>query len=158
MGLNNEQTIVLALELKNDPVGIGYAEMLPPEAAAAVNAETRIEVCSRFGSFRTLASLLTQDEYAAVRMALDAAAQQSPMVADMLDFLKLPGDEQGNGGGIDLGNAAVRAMLDQLCTLEVAAKIKTHAERTTSRATLLGLPTVYENDVTNARAPSSGVF
>jgi hypothetical protein len=129
-----------------------YAAMSNAEAVAELDAFDKTEVVSRFGSFRTLAALLTQEEYAAVKTAIEQAASQSPMVADMVDFLKLPGDEQGNGGGIDLGNSSVRAMLDQLCTIEVATKLKSHAERTVSTAAMLGLPTVYENDVHNARA------
>lgn len=120
-------------------------------AAEALNAEYETEVYSRFGSLRTLAALLTPEEYAAVRAALDAAAAQSPVVADMLEFLKMPGDEAGNGGGIDLGNAAVRAMLDQLCTPEVAAKIKAHAERRVYFTERVGLPRIGPHHVAAAR-------
>lgn len=105
-----------------------YADLSDQEAADALNALTETQIVSRFGSLRTLAALLTAEEYAVVRGTLDAAAGQSVVVADMLAMLKLPGDDQGNGGGIDLGNAAVRAMLDQLCTPAVAAKIKGWAE------------------------------
>ena len=108
-----------------------YAAMTDAEAADVLNAATETAVVSRFGSLRTLAAILTPEEYAAVRSALDAAAGQSVVVADMLAMLKLPGDDQGNGGGIDLGNAAVRVMLDQLCTPAVAAKIKAWAESVT---------------------------
>jgi hypothetical protein len=108
-----------------------YSEMSDAEAATAVRANAGIEIYSRFGSFRTLASLLTAEEYGTVRAALTSAASSSVMVADMIEFLKLPGDEAGNGGGIDLGNAATRAMLDQLCSAEVATKLKAYAERDT---------------------------
>lgn len=117
----------LAVELAKP----AYSGLTDQEAADALNAATETTVVSRFGSLRTLAALLTAEEYATVRGTLDAAAAQSVVVADMLAMLKLPGDDQGNGGGIDLGNAAVRAMLDQLCTPTVAAKIKGWAEQTT---------------------------
>jgi hypothetical protein len=120
------------------------------EAADLLNAKNIVETTSRFGSLRTLASLLTPEEYAAARAGINAAAQ-SPMVADMLEFLKLPGDESGNGGGIDLGNAAVRAMLDQLCTPAVAAKIKAHAERTVSFADQIGVAKIGPHHVAAAR-------
>ena len=132
-----------------------YAALSDADAAAALNAVDKTETYSRFGSFRTMASLLTPDEYNALRPVLDTAAQASAVVSDMLGMLKLPGDEQGNGGGIDFGNAAVQAMLDQLCTAEVAGKLKGYAERLTSTTALLGLGHVGEGDVTRIRAETA---
>ena len=79
-----------------------------PKRPSFSTRRTIIETYSRFGSFRTLAELLTPEEYAAVKTALTAAAQGQAVVADMVEMLKLPGDEQGNGGGIDFGSAARR--------------------------------------------------
>ena len=84
------------------------------EAAEFLNAKNIVETYSRFGSFRTLAGLLTADEYAALKTALTAAAQGQPVVADMIEMLKLPGDEQGNGGGVDFGSPRVADTLAQL--------------------------------------------
>lgn len=103
----------------------------------------------RLASFRTLASVLTAEEYATVRATLDAAAAQSVLVADMVAMLKLPGDENGNGGGIDMGNAAVRAMCDSLFTPMVAGKMKSVAERLISQTEEWGV------EVTNGHLASA---
>lgn len=106
-----------------------YSNLSDQEAADALNALTETETYSRFASFRTLAALLTEEEYGAVRAAVDAAKAQSVLVADMLSFLELPGDEAGNGGGIDVGSAGVRAALDAMLPEMIATKIKAYAER-----------------------------
>jgi hypothetical protein len=144
-----------------------YAGMTEVQAAAELNAVDKTEVYSRFGSFRTLANLLTETEYAPLKTALTAAAQQSAVVADMIEMLKLPGDEQGSGGGIDFGAASVRAKIDAMQSAlataiggenaaadaaALCAKVKGYAERTTSTAAMLGLGNATENDVHNARA------
>lgn len=144
-----------------------YAEMSEAQAAAELNAVNKTEVYSRFGSFRTLANLLTETEYAALKTVLTAAAQQSAVVADTIEMLTLPGDEQGNGGGIDFGAATVRAKIDAMQSAlataiggetaaadaaTLCAKVKGYAERTTSTAAMLKLGNVTENDVHNARA------
>ena len=144
-------------ELRDDPAGIGYAGMDSAQAAAALNGVNRTETYSRFGSFRTLADLLTEEEYNRLAGVLDGLAAQSRMVADMVKMLNLPGDEQGNGGGIDCGSPGVVNMLDNLVAggaipSEIAQKIKTYAQRQTSRRKMLGLPPVSETDVHNARA------
>jgi hypothetical protein len=128
-----------------------YAGLSDNGALAAVNAKTVAQTYSRFGSLRTLAALLTPEEYAAVKATIEAAATQNVMVSDMLTFLKLPGDEAGNGGGIDLGNASVRAMLDSLCALEVAAKIKSYAETLISLAEFEELDEVGLGHIQSAR-------
>lgn len=106
------------------------AALSDADAAATINAMEVTEVVSHFGSYRTLAAILTQEEYATLKTTLAGAVESSPMVADMVAMLGLPGDSEGNGGGIDFGNATVRAMVDQLATAEVAAKIKAIAEVT----------------------------
>jgi hypothetical protein len=126
------------------------------EAAELLNAKNIVETYSRFGSFRTLASLLTPDEYAALKTALGTAAQGQPVVADMIEMLKLPGDERGNGGGIDFGSARTVEALGQLVQGElaagIAAKLTAYAQRQVSIADQLGLGRVSEGDVAFARA------
>jgi hypothetical protein len=126
------------------------------EAAEFLNAKNLVETYSRFGSFRTLAGLLTAAEYAALKTALTAAAQGQPVLADMIEMLKLPGDEQGNGGGIDFGSARVAETLAQLVEggldAAIAAKLTAYAQRQTSIAEQLGLGQVSDGDVAFARA------
>jgi hypothetical protein len=126
------------------------------EAAEFLNAKNLVETNSRFGSFRTLAGLLTPAEYAAVKTALTAAAQGQPIVADMIEMLKLPGDEQGNGGGIDFGSVRVVETLGQLVQggldAAIAAKLTGYAQRQVSIADQLGLGHVSDGDVAFARA------
>ena len=62
-----------------------------------------------------------------------------------------------NGGGIDCGSPGVIAMLDGLVASKtipsaIAEKIKGYAQRQTSRARMLGLLSISETDVHNARA------
>ena len=132
------------------------------EAAAFLNARNVVETYSRFGSLRTLADLLTAEEYAALKTALTAAAQGQPVVADMVEMLRLPGDEQGNGGGIDFGSSRVAEMLVQLVEsgldAGIAAKVSGCAQRQTSIAEQLGLGNVADGDVAFARSHfSTGV-
>jgi hypothetical protein len=144
-----------------------YAAMTDAEAAAELGAANKIEIFSRFGSFRTLANRLTEAEYNVLAAVLDNTAVHSRLVADMVKMLDLPGDEAGNGGGIDLGSAAVRTKIDALQpdlaavlggdnaaggAAALCAKVSAYAERTTSTAAMLGLGNVTENDVHNARA------
>jgi hypothetical protein len=100
--------------------------------------------------------LLTPEEYSAVKAALTAAAQGQAMVADMVEMLKLPGDEQGNGGGIDFGSARVAETLAQLVQggldTAIAAKLTGYAQRQVSFADQLGLGHVTDGDVAFARA------
>jgi hypothetical protein len=128
------------------------------DAAAAdlLNAKNIVETNSRFGSFRTVAELLTAAEYAALKAALATAAQGQPVLADMIEMLKLPGDEQGNGGGIDFGSARVAETLGQLVQggldAAIAAKLTGYAQRQVSIAEQLGLGSVSDGDVAFARA------
>ncbi len=126
------------------------------EAAELLNAKSVVETYSRFGSLRTLAELLTAAEYAALKTALTAAAQGQPVVADMVEMLKLPGDEQGNGGGIDFGSARVVETLGQLVEngldAGIAAKVTGYAQRQVSIAEQLGLGSVADGDVAFARS------
>lgn len=109
------------------------------ERLALLQAKTITQVYSRFASFRTLASVLTPEEYATVRATLEAAANASVLVEDSLSMLTLPGDELGNGGGVDIGNASVRALCDSLFSAPVAAKIKAVAERQISQLEAWGV-------------------
>jgi hypothetical protein len=126
------------------------------EAAEYLNAQNIVETYRRFGSFRTLADLLTAAEYATLRTALTAAAAGQPVVADMIAMLELPGDEQGNGGGIDFGSARVAETLAQLVEsgldTTIAAKVTAHAQRRISIAEQLGLGSVTDGDVAYARS------
>jgi hypothetical protein len=140
-----------------------YASLSDAAAAVEINALDKVEVYSRFGNFRTLANLLTADEYAALKAALATAAQQSAISADMVEMLKLPGDESGSGGGLDFGAAGVRTGIDNLqaalatasggeqAAAAIVAKVKAYAERPTSTARMNRWPEVSEWDVTIAR-------
>lgn len=99
-----------------------YADMDCEAVAWAVNALTVSSVprCV-FGSFRTLAALLTSEEYDTLRATLAAVAASERatggyLLNDMLAMLALPGNEDGHGGGIDLGSTAVSEMLVRLCS------------------------------------------
>ena len=125
------------------------------EAVEFLNAKNIAETYSRFGSFRTLAELLTPEEYSALKAALTAAALGQAVVADMVEMLKLPGDEQGNGGGIDFGSSRVGEALAPLVQggldAAIAAKLTGYAQRQISIADQLKLGNVTVGDVAFAR-------
>ena len=132
----------LGVELKKP----AYAALDDQAAADALNAlPATTRVVSRFGSFRTAANLLTAEQYAAFKTAL-ASVASTPVVADMIEFLKLPGDEVGNGGGIDFGATGVRAMLDALVAggmeSSIATALKSYAEESVSFAGSLFVETI----------------
>ena len=89
-----------------------------------------------FGSFRTLSAIITQSEYNTLRAALNAAATAESnaggtFFADMISMLKLPGDQQGNGGGLDFTNATFVSNLAALCSTanlpDVPGKVAAYA-------------------------------
>ena len=97
--MTNEEYVVLTNELRDDPLGVGYANMTDDEVAASLN-EPRYSVpTTRFITWRAIAAVLDDDEYAAVKAALNQLAQASPKVADMLPFLEMPCDDSGTTGG-----------------------------------------------------------
>ena len=156
--MTNEQYAVLTDELRNDPLGIGYANMTDEDVATSLN-EPRFSVpTTRFITWRAIAAVLDDDEYAAVKSALNQFAQSSPKVADMLPFLSQATGDDGTGGGIDFGNASVRAMIQALPGIGEATKQKLLAlgERPASRAEILGLPEVYPGHVESARRMMGG--
>ena len=94
-----------------------YGGMSDADAAAAIDTQT-VPAPYRmvFGSFRTMAAILNDTEYNTLRAALNTAAQQETdaggtRLADMVEMLRLPGDAEGNGGGLDLGSEGVVQML-----------------------------------------------
>lgn len=130
---------ILVPELINDSLAVGYSSMSDEEILSALNSKNRTKIISKFGSFRTLANILDDASYTEVKGILTAASAMSEKIADMLKMLNLPGDEQGNGGGIDLGSASARAAVDLLFSPTIAATIKAYAEVNQSRLEELGL-------------------
>ena len=151
--MTNEQYAILVQELRDDPLGYGYANMRDDEAAASLN-EPRYSVpTQRFITWRAIAAVLDDTEYAAVKAALNQLAQVSPKVVDMLPFLSQATGDDGTGGGIDFGNAGVRAMIQALPGIgeETKRKLLALGERPASRAEILGLPQVYPGHIQSAR-------
>lgn len=124
-----------------------YATMTDQEAADAINSLTVPETVTAFKSYRSLCAVLTDPELVAVQAAVDAAAAVSARVAVSKKMLELPGDEAGNGGGIDFGSAGVREWLDYSgLPAELIAKLKGLGERTSTV-----WETVTPDDVAMAR-------
>jgi hypothetical protein len=137
-----------------------YQNLTDREIVDKLNAQTVTKVVPRFGSFRTLANILTENEYNTFRTVL--ATNESTLILDMVKMLELPGDESGNSGGIDFGSESVRSKLDELVAASsedikevlaaAAIKIKAIAEIKVSPAALLGLLNVELGHVQSARA------
>lgn len=148
----------LITELQTDPLNRGYASMTDEQVAEALNERNRRVPTQRFISMRAIAAVLDDDEYAAVKSALNQLAQASPKVADMIPFLSQATGDDGTGGGIDFGNAGVRAMIQALPGIgeETKRKLLALGERPASRAEILGLPEVYPGHVESARRMMGG--
>ncbi|MEO0133061.1 MAG: hypothetical protein ABIK73_09070 [candidate division WOR-3 bacterium] len=152
----------LVQELQNDPLGFGYASMTNAQVAEILNAKTRKKIVQRFVSLRAIATVLTDEEYAAFKQVLSVAATQSPRVADMVAFLEMPCDDSGTTGGIDFGNEQVRGFITQLCSaIENGEQIKNKllglAEVPCSRLEELGITEVVnEHHIESARKMMGG--
>jgi len=138
----------LKVEVDTDPLGRGYAGMTNEEVATSLNVVDRTQTYTRFCSYRILADVLADAEYATVKGFLAATAQAgvdagSSRVADMVAMLDKPCGDDGSTGGLDFGCDGVRAVMDlyasQTGDTATAAKVKALAENVVSRATELGL-------------------
>jgi len=62
--MTNEEYTILTDELRNDPLGVGYANMTDDEVAASLN-EPRYNVpTQRFVAWRAIAAVLTDGVHA----------------------------------------------------------------------------------------------
>ena len=136
---------VLTKELREDPLGIGYADMDAQQILDALEQPREWVPVSQHANLRAVAAILTDEEYGAARAALDQMAAQSIRVADMLDFLK-------QESGIDFGHPDVRAMIDAMPGVsdEVKTKLKRLGERQVSRREKLGLPCLSVGNIESA--------
>jgi hypothetical protein len=148
----------LVPELKKDPDKIGYALMTDEQIAAVMLEPAGVEVINYYVSFRQLAEVLDDTEYNQLRNALDGVARNSRRVADMIETLKIPGDAQGNGGGLNFGHPAVRAFIEQLPTSpETKRKLLAIAERPLPRWRKIGLDSPpAPGNIASARAMIGG--
>lgn len=148
---------VLIAELQTDPLARGYASMTDEEVAASLNERNRRIPTQRFISMRAIAAVLDDIEYAKVKAAIQTLAQQSPRVADMLEFLNMPCDDSGTTGGLDFGNEGVRQMIGSLRQIDGSIaeatidKLLALGEKIASRAEELGLGEVNRYHVASAR-------
>lgn len=91
------------------------------QVAAYLQGLTVPNTAQVFGSFRTLAGILTATEYNTLRTALVSAAAAEKtaggyLINDMIGLLATPGDAVGNGGGINFQDPNFIAELTALCT------------------------------------------
>jgi len=147
---------VLLNEISNDPLSRGYFNMSNTELLLSLKKCDRVKLKSHFASFRTLANLLTAEEYNNIKTVLSALAQSNILVADVIDMMKLPGDESGNGGGIDFGAVSVRSFIDNLVSSELISihlgnKLKSLGKELISRAEELGISDVADGHIKSIR-------
>lgn len=131
---------ILTAELADDPLGRGYSAMTDQEVADSLNAANRTQVVSTFATWRTLLAQVGPEVTATIKAKVDAAAAANPAIALAADMLKTYSD----GGGLDLGHAYTRAVIDSLVAAEVltadeATALKGIAETQVSRAAELGI-------------------
>lgn len=143
---------ILSAELADDPLGRGYAAMTDQEVVDSLHAEDRTQVVIVFATWRTLLAAAGPTVTATIKAKIGAAAESNPAIALASDMLATYSD----GGGLDMGHAYTRGVIDSLVTAEVltadeAAVLKAVAERTVSRAVELGLSGVEASAVGIAR-------
>lgn len=146
---------VLFDEIANDPLGLGYAALLPNSPGRVVellNTKNYTAIGSRMISERGLMAKLPMGPVAADAMLkkLEAYSQiqatYSSVVARALKFLAMP-------DGIDIGEPATQNLITLLgtgiITEEEATQIKDLALQPASRAEVIGIGSVTEDDLRN---------
>ena len=148
---------ILADELANDPLGVGYAQWLPHAPGMVVqllNAPSYTMIKPLMMSERGVLAQYPDGPVAAdaVLTKLDTFAQTQHALASVvrraLRFL-------GTDGGIDMGSPATQSMLDAVqqagvLTASETQKLKALALQPASRAEVLGLGVVTEAQVVEA--------
>jgi hypothetical protein len=94
------------------------SELSADEAAIFINNIMVENPKSVFGSYRTLAKISTEDEYNALRGIIEnlVTGETGYLISDMVDMLKIPGDDYGRGGGLDLTSPTFLSFVSGLCT------------------------------------------
>jgi hypothetical protein len=142
---------ILSNEIANDPLGKGYAALLPDQPGAVVNllnALTETKVKSRIITARGILSDYPGGPAAAASVLdkLDASAPSISALKWAWAFIK--------GEGIDIGSAATQGMLDTLAGTSVittteATNLKALALQPASRMEVLGLSPATEEILRN---------
>lgn len=138
--------VALKSEVLTDPLVIGYAAYLPASPGYVVNllnAQKYTMVKARLVSARTIFSECAGAQ--GIWDALNAASASNSAVKMAVTFLN-------QEGGIDVGNPATQAMIDQLVaatalTAAQGAALKNMALQSASRAEVLGFGRVSEADL-----------
>lgn len=141
--------MILADEIKNDPLGHGYAAHLPDDPQRVVDlltAQAGTAVKSRFVTGRTI--LAECDDGGAVLDALEAAATTNSAVKWAVTFLS-------KDSGLDVGHPRTQMMIDSLAqggalTQAQAEQLKALATQPASRADVLGIPAPTARDIIDA--------
>lgn len=142
----------LIAELRTDPLKVGYATMDAEKVAVSLATVNRQNLSSRFASWRTMLAELGPTATATVKAKLEGAAASNPALKLAADMLAT----YAEGGGLDVGNATTRGVVDSLVaagvfTKEEAAAIKALGATVVSRADELGLRDVTPGLVEEAR-------
>ena len=141
----------LADEIRNDPLGLGYAAYLadaPGRVVDLINAPTQTMIKSRYVTARTI--LAECADGAAILDALQAIAQNVSAVKWMMVFLQ-------QNSGMDAGHPRTVANIDALVVggalpATFAGQIKDMVRQPAGRAEALGLPAPDIYDIIAARA------
>ncbi|HEV2612534.1 MAG TPA: hypothetical protein VGU61_19890 [Noviherbaspirillum sp.] len=148
--MNAQQLAALKAEVQADPTGKGYAAYLPASPGRVVellNADTESGVKSRMVTARAI--LAECGPGASVILdKLEAAAANLSAVKWAVRFLS-------QDAGIDVGNPATQAMINQLVagnvlTAAEGKALKDMALQPASRAAVLGFGVVTEADLRTA--------
>lgn len=141
----------LKAELRDDPAGVGYAEMTDQQAADAINANSQaarklVPLWQIKKRLVETGSLLSIQAAAAVESPIQAAAKLTLEYIDDRRFENL-----------DMDLASTKAMVGALVaggvvSADLAAELDGMASTTTSRAAILGLGAVGDGHILSARS------
>lgn len=137
---------ILRDELLNDPLGRGYANFIPDSPGALADMLNATLYTSVKEKFLTARGLLASDGEAGAIILdkLDSAGQINSAVKWAMKFVI--------SDGIDVGHPTTRGLLDQLVlggvlTQQECDILKNKALQPASRAEVLGISYVRENDI-----------
>jgi hypothetical protein len=141
--------VTLAIEIKTDPLGLGYAAHLPSDPQRVIDlltAQNYTAVKTRYVTARTI--LAECEDGAAILDALQVASQSVSAVKWMMTFLQ-------QDSGMDAGHPKTQKNIDDLAaagllSTEYATQLKALTLQPASRAEIIGIPAPSARDIIDA--------
>jgi len=143
---------VLGDEITNDPTGKGYAAFLPDQPGRVVellNDQTETMRKRTIVTVLKIMDVLGVTMYESVMNKLDAIAPSRVIVRDFLSRLRMDSGDMGSPTTIGMIDVIGSIAAPNGFTAEEVAALKAISMQPASRAEVLGLPYVTEEDQRN---------